>query len=85
MMQGGIGTGALADGVKLRVAGASTATGARHRLWLPIRQTHKIFLHRLVTHEFGIPRKQKRLGRRERYVTIIVTRRPDAAAMFERS
>src|SRR5260370_39278005 len=23
-------------------------------LWLPIRQTHKIFLNRLVTHDFGI-------------------------------
>src|SRR5258708_3929803 len=53
-------------------------------LWLPIRQTHKIFLHRLVTHEFGVHANRNVSGE-ERHVAIIVTRRPDAAAMFERS
>ncbi len=58
-----------------------------HRLWLwfwlPIRQTHKIFLHRLVTHEFGSTHRN--VAGEERHVAIIVTRRPDAAAIFERS
>jgi hypothetical protein len=50
--------------------------------WLPIRQTHQIFLHRLVTHEFG-GHANRNVSGEEGHVAI--TRRPDAAAMFERS
>jgi hypothetical protein len=53
-------------------------------LWLSIRLTHKIFLHRLVTHGFGVYANRNVWGE-ERHVAIFVTRRPDAAAMFERS
>src|SRR5258708_39910293 len=53
-------------------------------LWLPIRQTHKIFLHRLVTHEFGI-HANRNVSHEESHVAIMLTRTPDAAAMFERS
>src|SRR5258708_19629625 len=53
-------------------------------LWLPIRQTHKIFLHPLVTHEFGI-HANRNVSDEKPHVTIIVTRRPDAAAIFQRS
>jgi len=58
----------------------------RHWLWfwLPIRQTHKIFLHRLVTHELGVHANRNVAGE-ERHVAINVTCRPDAAEMFERS